>query len=248
VLGIEKRLSRARDPKAAAFRAEYRPPRHDELLIVPAHHGRKLGLELDGADMTAAHAMASVTRMNDVNFRPLRGLFVQIGRLTRVNELSAGTDDVVAAEAKVTEVGIAAPARLDGLATTLDALDAAARSVGAASDEVGAAVVDLAPGARHGEETRAPGHAPLRRTPLRPSGLGGASPVADPRPVDARLPPRPFPSGHSARRMSPGSRRALPRPRSGRAARQMRSTTRPSIVPCRIRSNTALTLSSASQA
>lgn len=94
--GMEKRL--ARYPQlynCVGFAHHYRPLTGDELAFVLTHHWRRLGLELDDADVTDAQAMASIARITGDDFRLLQRLFVQIGRILKINGLSAITDNVV---------------------------------------------------------------------------------------------------------------------------------------------------------
>jgi DNA transposition AAA+ family ATPase len=62
---------------------------------VLTRHWRRLGLELDEADFTDAQAVASIARITGGNFRLVQRLLVQIGRILKINGLSAITDDVV---------------------------------------------------------------------------------------------------------------------------------------------------------
>ena len=57
------------------------------------------------ADFTGAPAMASIARINGGNFRLLHRLFVQIGRLLKINGLSVTTNDVVAAACSTLVIG-----------------------------------------------------------------------------------------------------------------------------------------------
>ena len=58
-------------------------------------HWRRLGLALEEADFTDAQAVAAVARITGGTFRLLQRLFVQIGRVLKINGLTAITDDVV---------------------------------------------------------------------------------------------------------------------------------------------------------
>ena len=104
--GMEKRL--ARYPQLysrVGFAHHYRPLQGDELAFVLTRHWRRLGLELDDADFTDAQAIASIARMTGGNFRLLQRLFVQIGRILKINGLSAITDDVVHAARSTLVIG-----------------------------------------------------------------------------------------------------------------------------------------------
>lgn len=68
-------------------------PNPAELLIV------------DEADFTDAQAMASIARITGGNFRLLHRLFVQIGRILKINGLSVITDDVVEAARSTLVIG-----------------------------------------------------------------------------------------------------------------------------------------------
>ena len=96
--GIEKRLSRYPQLYSrVGFAHHYRPLQGDELAFVLTRHWRRLGLALDDADFTDAQAIASIARITGGNFRLLHRLFVQIGRILKINGLNIITDDVVEA-------------------------------------------------------------------------------------------------------------------------------------------------------
>ncbi len=104
--GIEKRL--ARYPQLysrVGFAHHYRPLKSDELTFVLTRHWRQLGLALDEADFTDVQAMASIARITGGNFRLLHRLFVQIGRILKINGLSVITDDVVEAARSTLVIG-----------------------------------------------------------------------------------------------------------------------------------------------
>jgi DNA transposition AAA+ family ATPase len=103
---MERRL--ARYPQLysrVGFAHHYRPLTGDELSFVLTRHWRRLGLELDEADFTDAKAIASIARITGGNFRLLQRLFVQIGRILKINDLSAITDDVVHAARATLVIG-----------------------------------------------------------------------------------------------------------------------------------------------
>lgn len=104
--GMEKRL--ARYPQfysRVGFAHHYRALQGDELAFVLTRHWRRLGLALDEADFTDAQAIASIVRITGGNFRLLHRLFVQIGRILRINGLTAITDDVVHAARSTLVIG-----------------------------------------------------------------------------------------------------------------------------------------------
>ncbi len=104
--GIDKRL--ARYPQLysrVGFAQHYRPLQGNELSFVLTRHWRKLGLRLDGADFADAQAIAAVARITGGNFRLIHGLFVQIERVLRLNELTVVTDDVVNAARRTLVIG-----------------------------------------------------------------------------------------------------------------------------------------------
>ena len=104
--GIEKRLSRYPQLYSrVGFAHHYRPLRGDELTFVLTRHWRQLGLALDEADFTDVQAMASIARITGGNFRLLHRLFVQIGRILKINGLSVITDDVVEAARSTLVIG-----------------------------------------------------------------------------------------------------------------------------------------------
>lgn len=102
--GMEKRLSRY--PFAATVAHHYRALQGDELSFVLTRHWRKLGLTIDEADFTDAQAIASIARITSGNFRLLHRLFVQIGRILKINGLSVITDDVVEAARSTLVIGV----------------------------------------------------------------------------------------------------------------------------------------------
>jgi DNA transposition AAA+ family ATPase len=104
--GLEKRL--ARYPQLYSrigFAHHYRPLQGTELSFVLTRHWRQLGLTLDDADFTDAQAIASIARITGGNFRLLHRLFVQIGRILKINDLSVITDDVVEAARSTLVIG-----------------------------------------------------------------------------------------------------------------------------------------------
>ncbi len=104
--GIEKRLSRYPQLYSrVGFAHHYRPLQGDELSFVLTRHWRRLGLALDDADFTDTQAIASIARITGGNFRLLHRLFVQIGRILKINGLSVITDDVVEAARSTLVVG-----------------------------------------------------------------------------------------------------------------------------------------------
>ena len=104
--GIEKRLSRYPQLYSrVGFAHHYRPLQGDELPFVLTRHWRRLGLALDDADFTDAQAIASIARITGGNFRLLHRLFVQIGRILKINGLSVITDDVVEAARSTLVIG-----------------------------------------------------------------------------------------------------------------------------------------------
>ena len=106
--GLEKRLSRYPQLYSrVGFAHHYRPLQGDELAFVLTRHWRRLGLALDDADFTDAQAIASIARITGGNFRLLHRLFVQIGRILKINELSVITDDVVEAARSTLVIGAA---------------------------------------------------------------------------------------------------------------------------------------------
>jgi DNA transposition AAA+ family ATPase len=104
--GMEKRLSRYPQLYSrVGFAHHYRPLQGDELTFVLTRHWRRLGLACDDADFTDAQAIASIARVTGGNFRLLHRLFVQIGRILKINGLSVITDDVVEAARGTLVVG-----------------------------------------------------------------------------------------------------------------------------------------------
>ncbi len=104
--GIEKRLSRYPQLYSrVGFAHHYRSLQGDELTFVLTRHWRQLGLALDEADFTDAQAIASIARITGGNFRLLHRLFVQIGRILKINGLSVITNDVVEAARSTLVIG-----------------------------------------------------------------------------------------------------------------------------------------------
>ena len=105
--GIEKRLSRYPQLYSrVGFAHHYRPLQGDELAFVLTRNWRQLGLALNDADFTDAQAIASIARITGGNFRLLHRLFVQIGRILKINGLSVVTDDVVEAARSTLVIGV----------------------------------------------------------------------------------------------------------------------------------------------
>lgn len=106
--GMEKRLSRYPQLYSrVGFAHHYRTLQGDELSFVLTRHWRKLGLTIDEADFTDTQAIASIARITGGNFRLLHRLFVQIGRILKINGLSVITDDVVEAARSTLVIGVA---------------------------------------------------------------------------------------------------------------------------------------------
>jgi DNA transposition AAA+ family ATPase len=105
--GLEKRLSRYPQLfSRVGFAHHYRPLQGDELTFVLTRHWRRLGLALDDADFTDAQAIATIARITGGNFRLLHRLFVQIGRILKINDLSVITEDVVEAARSTLVIGV----------------------------------------------------------------------------------------------------------------------------------------------
>jgi DNA transposition AAA+ family ATPase len=104
--GLEKRLSRYPQLfSRVGFAHHYRPLQGDELTFVLTRHWRRLGLALDDADFTDTQAIATIARITGGNFRLLHRLFVQIGRILKINGLSVITEDVVEAARSTLVIG-----------------------------------------------------------------------------------------------------------------------------------------------
>jgi DNA transposition AAA+ family ATPase len=104
--GLERRLSRYPQLfSRVGFAHHYRPLQGDELTFVLTRHWRRLGLALDDADFTDAQAIAAIARITGGNFRLLHRLFVQIGRILKINDLSVITEDVVEAARSTLVIG-----------------------------------------------------------------------------------------------------------------------------------------------
>jgi DNA transposition AAA+ family ATPase len=104
--GLEKRLSRYPQLfSRVGFAHHYRPLQGDELTFVLTRHWRRLGLAIDDADFTDTQAIAAIGRITGGNFRLLHRLFVQIGRILKINDLSVITEDVVEAARSTLVIG-----------------------------------------------------------------------------------------------------------------------------------------------
>jgi len=104
--GLEKRLSRYPQLfSRVGFAHHYRPLQGDELTFVLTRHWRRLGITLDDADFTDTQAIAAIARITGGNFRLLHRLFVQIGRILKINDLSVITTDVVEAARSTLVIG-----------------------------------------------------------------------------------------------------------------------------------------------
>lgn len=106
--GLEKRL--ARYPQLysrVGFAHPYRPLGEEEMRFLLQHKWRELGLTLEPGDFTDAEAVAAVIRITGGNFRLVQRLFAQVGRVLRLNGLSAITREVVEAAREVLVIGTA---------------------------------------------------------------------------------------------------------------------------------------------
>jgi hypothetical protein len=72
---------------------------------VRTRHWRQLGLALGDVDFTGAQAIAAIARITGGNLRLLHRLFLQIGRIPKINGLSVITDDVVEAARSTFVIG-----------------------------------------------------------------------------------------------------------------------------------------------
>lgn len=104
--GMEKRFSRSPQLYSrVGFAHHYRPLQDEELAFVLTRRWREPGLGLDEADFTDAQAVAAIVRITGGNFRLLHRLFVQIGRILRINGLHAITEEVVQAARTTLVIG-----------------------------------------------------------------------------------------------------------------------------------------------
>ncbi len=104
--GIEKRLSRyAQLYSRVGFAHHYEALRGEELSFVLTKHWRRFGFFLDNADFTDAQATTAIARITGGNFRLLHRLFVQVGRILRINDLTVITSDVVEAARSTLVIG-----------------------------------------------------------------------------------------------------------------------------------------------
>jgi hypothetical protein len=91
------------------FGLDGRPPRRSACSAsgpnVSAIIWRRLGLALDDADFTDVQAIAAIARITGGSFRLLHRLFVQIGRVLKINDLSVITEDVVEAARSTLVIG-----------------------------------------------------------------------------------------------------------------------------------------------
>ena len=106
--GLEKRL--ARYPQLysrVGFAHAFQPLGQDELRFVLDRHWAELGSALHIDDFTDQEAVAAIVRITAGNFRLLNRLLAQIGRIKRLNGLSAVTREVVEAARECLVIGTA---------------------------------------------------------------------------------------------------------------------------------------------
>ena len=106
--GLEKRL--ARYPQLYSrigFAHAFRPLGQEELRFVLERHWAELGTALQADDFTDHEAVAAIVRITAGNFRLLNRLLAQVGRIKRLNGLSAITREVVEAARECMVIGTA---------------------------------------------------------------------------------------------------------------------------------------------
>ena len=106
--GLEKRL--ARYPQLYSrigFAHAFRPLGQEELRFVLERHWAELGTALQADDFTDHEAVAAIVRITAGNFRLLNRLLAQVGRVKRLNGLSAITREVVEAARECMVIGTA---------------------------------------------------------------------------------------------------------------------------------------------
>jgi DNA transposition AAA+ family ATPase len=104
--GIEKHLSRyAQFYSRVGFAHHYEALRGEELSFVLTKHWRQFRLCLDNADFTDTQAIAATAPITGGNFRLLHRLFIQIGRILHINDLTLITRDVVEAARSTLVIG-----------------------------------------------------------------------------------------------------------------------------------------------
>jgi hypothetical protein len=77
----------------------------EELRFVLERHWAQLGGALQADDITDQEAVAAVRRITGGNFRLLDRLLAQVGRIKRLNGLSAVTREVVEAARECLVIG-----------------------------------------------------------------------------------------------------------------------------------------------
>ena len=96
--GLEKKLSRYPQLYSRiGFAHNYRTLSQDEMRFLLFKYWKKLGLSINPNDYTDEEAIATICRITNGNFRLVNRLFRQIERITRINELSCITAEVVEA-------------------------------------------------------------------------------------------------------------------------------------------------------
>ena len=96
--GLEKKLSRYPQLYSRiGFAHNYRTLSQDEMRFLLSKYWRKLGLSINPNDYTDEEAIATICRITNGNFRLVNRLFRQIERITKINELSCITAEVVEA-------------------------------------------------------------------------------------------------------------------------------------------------------
>lgn len=96
--GLEKKLSRYPQLYSRiGFAHNYRTLSQDEMRFLLSKYWKKLGLSINPNDYTDEEAIATICRITNGNFRLVNRLFRQIERITRINELSCITAEVVEA-------------------------------------------------------------------------------------------------------------------------------------------------------
>lgn len=94
--GLEKKLSRYPQLYSRiGFAHRYQTFRKEEVRYLLSNYWNRLGLSIKLGEYTDAEAIAAIIRVTNGNFRLLNGLFRQIHRIVKINELSCITAEVV---------------------------------------------------------------------------------------------------------------------------------------------------------
>ena len=104
--GLQKRLARyAQLYSRVGFVHQFRPLSGAELQSVIQRHSLQLGLGLELDDLAETNVVHAISRITGGNFRLVERLFAQIDRVTKINDVTTLTTEVILAAQESLVIG-----------------------------------------------------------------------------------------------------------------------------------------------